>query len=141
MASRLICGVAQGTDHMRQLLVISFAIFTCTQIGSSAGAQRCPVSNGNEKVALVARATSCQDAVRLFKRCAIGATLDGRLALSVTRVCEKTSLARMPAKERAAYEAAIDGCNAPYALKRGTIYRSVAAHCRVDVMAQYAGRN
>jgi hypothetical protein len=71
----------------------------------------------------------------------MGASIDGRLALSVMKVCDKSSLARMPAKERAAYEAAIEGCNRPYALKPGTIYRSVAARCRVDVMAQYAGRN
>jgi hypothetical protein len=88
-------------------------------------------------VAVIASAQTCQKTVRLFKRCAIGASLDGRLALSVMKVCERSSLARMPAKERAAYEAEIDGCNRPYVLKRGTIYRSVAAHCRVDVMAQY----
>jgi hypothetical protein len=76
--------------------------------------------------------------VRLFNRCTIGATLDARLALSVTAVCEKTSLSRMSAKERKAYNAAIDACNAPYVMKRGTMYRSVAAHCRVDVMAKYA---
>jgi len=79
--------------------------------------------------------------VRLFNRCAIGASLDGRLALSVMKVCEKTSLYRMSAKEREAYNAAIDACNAPYVMKRGTIYRSVAAHCRVDVMAEYAKRH
>jgi hypothetical protein len=130
-----------GTNLMRQLLAISLAIFSCIQIESSAGAERCPVSDGNKRVALVARATTCRDAVRLFKRCAIGASLDGRLALSVMKVCEKSSLARMPAKERAAYETAIDGCNRPYVLKPGTIYRSVAAHCRVDVMAQYDRRH
>src|SRR5215469_6133894 len=114
---------------MKQLLVISIAIFSCAQFESSAAAERCPVTGGDARRAIIARAPSCQDAVRLFKRCAIGANLDGWLALSVMKVCEKSSLARMPAKERAAYEAAIDGCNRPYALKRGTIYRSVAAHC------------
>jgi hypothetical protein len=126
---------------MRQIYVIAFAICSYAQIEPSAGAEGCPVTDGNARVAAIARATSCQNAVRLFKRCAIGASLDGRLALSVMKVCEKSSLSRLPAKERAAYEAAIDGCNAPYALKRGTIYRSVAAHCRVDVMAQYDRRH
>jgi hypothetical protein len=126
---------------MRQLLVIAFAIFSCSQIESSAGAERCPVTGGDARRAIIARAPSCQNAVRLFKRCATGASLDGLLALSVMKVCERSSLARMPAKERAAYEAAIDGCNRPYVLKPGTRYRSVAAHCRVDVMAQYDRRH
>jgi hypothetical protein len=138
MPLRLIYGGEQGTDHMRQLFLIAIAICSCAQIESSAGARRCPVADGNERVALVARARSCQKAVWLFNRCTIGATLDGRLALSVMTVCEKTSLHQMSAKEREAYDAAIYACNAPYVMKRGTIYRSVAAHCRVDVIAEYA---
>jgi hypothetical protein len=126
---------------MRQLLVIAFAICSCAQIESSAGARRCPLSDGNERVLLVARAPACKKPVGLFNRCTIGASLDGRLALSVMKVCEKTSLYRMSAKEREAYNAAIDACNRPYVLKRGTIYRSVAAHCRVDVIAEYARRH
>jgi hypothetical protein len=126
---------------MRQLFVIAFAICSCAQIESSAGAEGCPVTGGDPRRAIIARASSCQKAVRLFKRCTIGGILDGGLALSVMKVCEKTSLYRMSAKEREAYNAAIDACNAPYVMKHGTMYRSVSAHCRVDVMAEYARRH
>jgi hypothetical protein len=120
---------------------ISISLAICCFSAAPALAGDCPAGEGDGKVALVAKASSCQEAVRLFKLCAIGASLDGRLAASVHEVCERTVIAKLPEKEREAYEAAIAACNAPYVRKRGTIYRSVAAHCRVDVMADFAKRH
>jgi hypothetical protein len=122
----------------RSLFLIPFGIYALAQMTSFAEANGCPVVGGETKLSLIESAPTCQEAARLFRLCAVGASLDGRLALLVEKVCERSSLAQLPGKEREAYQAAIDACNAPYARKRGTIYRSVAAHCRVDAMASFA---
>ena len=123
---------------MRYLLGMLLAI--CSLAAMPALAGDCPAGGRQEKLALIAKAPSCQEAARLFKLCAIGARLDGELAASANEVCEKTSFAKMTKKKREAYEAAISACNAPYAKKRGSINRSAAARCRVDVMEDYSKR-
>jgi hypothetical protein len=122
----------------RYLFLNFFAIFAFIQVTSVAEAKDCPVAGPEAKLSLIENARTCKEAARRFRLCAIGASLDGRLALSVNKVCERRSLARLPDKERDAYRAAIDACNAANAHKRGTIYRSVAAHCRVDAMEAFA---
>jgi len=120
---------------MRRSLGILSVI--CALAATPAFARDCPAAGGDERRAVIAKAPSCQEAARLFKLCAIGATLDGELAAAVEEVCEKP-LATLPEEKREAYEAAIEACNAPYARKRGSLYRSLAAWCRVDAMASYA---
>jgi hypothetical protein len=122
----------------RYLFLVTSTIYALIQMTSVAAAKDCPVAGGETKRSLIASAQTCQEAARVFKLCAVGASLDGRLALSVEKVCERSFLAQLPDKEREAYRAAIDACNAANAQKRGTIYRSVAAHCRVDAMAAFA---
>ena len=124
---------------MFRSFVIGFALCCLSAVAALAG--DCPVTGREEKLGLVANAPTCQEAARLFNLCTIGASFDAELALQVHDVCEKTSLAKLPEKERQAYKAAIRACNAPYVKKRGTIYRSVAAHCRVDAMADFAKRH
>jgi hypothetical protein len=87
----------------------------------------CPAAGREERLGLIEKASSCLEAARLFEHCGIGASLDGELALRVSQVCEKTSLAKMPEQELEAYGAAIDACNARYARKRGSMYRSASA--------------
>ncbi len=123
---------------MRPLDALVFLLCGFLVLTGAAHAGDCPAAGRETKFELIANAPSCQEAARLFKLCAVGASLDGELALRVSEVCEKSFLTGLPGKEREAYEAAIDACNAPYAGKRGTMYRSVAAHCRVDVMARFA---
>jgi hypothetical protein len=115
-----------------------FAICYFIQIIAAADAMDCPIAGRQTRRSLIASAQTCEEAARLFRLCATGASLDGKLALSVGKVCEKSFLAKLPPKERDAYQAAIDACNAPYIHKRGTLYRSAAAHCRVGVMADFA---
>jgi len=123
---------------MRYLLGILLAVYASAAMPALAG--DCPAGGREEKLALIAKAPYCEEAARLFKLCAIGARLDGELAASANEVCEKTSFAKMTKKKREAYEAAISACNAPYAKKRGSINRSAAARCRVDVMEDYSKR-
>ena len=119
---------------MRLLIIL----FVAAGLAGRAFAGDCPAAGGDGRRAFVARAPSCEKAARRFKGCAIGARLDGVLALGVEGVCDKAYLSRLRGRERAAYRAAIEACNAPYAKKQGSIYRSSAAHCRVDIMAKYA---
>ncbi|MFZ1109819.1 MAG: hypothetical protein WAN43_15910 [Rhodomicrobium sp.] len=121
-----------------RLPAILFFIASSLAIALPAAARDCPAAGREEKLAFVAAAPSCQEAARRFRRCAIGARLDGDLALRVNDVCEKAWLSHLRGPKRAAYEAAIGACNAPYAARQGSMSRSAAAHCRVDVMAEYA---
>ncbi len=123
---------------MRPPLALVFALCGLAMAATPSPAGNCPVSGGGERQNFVREAPSCEEAVRRFKLCSIGASLDGPLALRVSEVCEKAYLSKLPEKEREAYRAAIDACNAPYAARQGTMYRSIAAFCRVDMMAQYA---
>jgi hypothetical protein len=125
-------------NFMRPPLALVFALCGLAMAATPAPARNCPVSGGNERQKFISEAPSCEEAVRRFKLCAIGATLDGPLSARVGEVCEKAYLSKLPENERKAYAAAIYACNAPYVAKRATIYRSVSAHCRVDAMAQYA---
>jgi hypothetical protein len=127
-----------GEIYMTRWFLVSLALCGFAAISAPAFAGPCPTAGREEKLKLLEQASSCQDAARLFKLCAIGAAFDGELALSVNGVCEKRSLAKLPGKERHDYEAAIDACNERYVAKRGSIYRSAAAHCRVEVMARVA---
>lgn len=123
---------------MRSLLGLAVAVWCFTALTVPASAGGCPVAGRDEKLALLAKVRSCNEAAALFKRCAIGASLDAMLTVPVEEVCERSRLVNLSPEERKAYEAAIHDCNAPYVRKRGTIYRSIAAHCRVEVMAKYA---
>ncbi|MGO9543808.1 MAG: hypothetical protein ACLPPF_03325 [Rhodomicrobium sp.] len=137
-ASHAMTATISIGDFMRLLHIVSFVQCGFAGMTVLAQAGECPAAGREAKFELIASAPSCQEAARLFKLCAVGASFDGELALRVDRVCEKSFLSGLPGKEREAYEAAIDSCNAPYAKKRGSIYRSVAARCRVDVMLQFA---
>jgi hypothetical protein len=92
----------------------------------------------DQKLGVIAKAASCDEAVRLFKKCAVGASLDGRLALRAVENCEKRFLAGLPDPREREYRKDMEACNAPYASKQGTIYRAKSAHCRVGVALKYS---
>ncbi len=122
---------------MRSPTILFPVAISIVMAGPAAGGD-CPAAGRDGRLAYLAAAPSCQQAALRFKRCAIGARLDGELALRVEEVCGKAFLSRLRGEDRAGDEAAIDACNAPNAKKLGGIYRSIAAHCRVGVMAKYA---
>ncbi len=114
---------------------------TCCLAAAPAMGGDCPASGPEERIAAVAKAGTCQEAVDLCRRCSIGGMLDVSLASSVNDVCEKTALSKLTKEEREAYKAATDACYASHSKKRGTLHRSAPAHCWVDVMADYASHH
>jgi hypothetical protein len=121
---------------MRYLLAVLSV--TCCFSARPVSAGDCPVTGPEERVAIIAKARTCQKAAELCRRCAIGGMLDVRLANSVYEVCDKTVLSKLTEQEHQAYKAATDACYAPHEGKRGTIHQSAPAHCWVDVMAGFA---
>jgi hypothetical protein len=124
---------------MRQSLAYLLAFLVLAAVPASAG--DCPEQGPEGRQNAIAQAPSCMEAVRIFKLCAIGATLDGVLALRVQEKCEKRVLSTLPATRRKDYEAGIQACNAQYFRKKGSIYRSRTVFCHVDVIEKYAGRH
>ncbi len=121
---------------LRAALCTGFSIFC-----SLAGAQAGPCAGGGDaRVSAIAAAPSCGDAIRLYKSCAIGASLDGRLAAAVQEKCAARLLEKLTARQREAFERALSACNAKYAQRRGTLYRASSAACRVNVIAEFAGQ-
>jgi hypothetical protein len=93
---------------LSRLLMIVFAICVFTQVTSITDAKEGPAAGREPRLLLIDTAPTCQEAARLFRLCAIGATLDGELALSVEKVCKRSFLAQLLGKVREAYQAAID---------------------------------
>jgi hypothetical protein len=126
-------------ERLAAMHLIAMASFFATV--PALGAEVCPVHGPEEKLQILAAAPSCQESVRLFTLCAMGASLDGRLAVPVKENCEKRFISRLTAERRKTYEAELEACNAKYAQRQGTINRSANAFCRVDVISKYAGRD
>jgi hypothetical protein len=108
-------------------------------LGAPARAGDCPEHGPEGRRRAIASAPSCQEAIRVFKLCAIGGALDGELAASVAENCEGNALASLPASLRANYDADIQTCNAQYPRMKGSIHRSHTAYCHVDAIERYAG--
>ena len=52
--------------------------------------------------------------------------------------CESGFVARLTPKQRASYQRQIRQCERKYARETGTMYRSFAASCRVNVALRFA---
>jgi hypothetical protein len=127
------------TQRQRSFLPMRISLACLLSIGLSAEAlAECPATNVDHRLGVISSAASCDEAVRLFKKCAIGASLDGRLALRAVENCEKRFLPNLPEVRQREYRKEIEVCNAPYVSKQGTIYRSKSAHCRVSVALKYS---
>lgn len=118
----------------------SFAVAICllALVPFRASGADCPVQGTEQKLKTIASAAGCKEAVDLFKLCAIGSSSDARLAVPVLAICEKHFLSKLTAERRKAYAAAIEKCNAQYAKRQGTMYRSMAASCRVNMTYKYS---
>lgn len=107
-------------------------------LATTASVAGCPVRSAKATLQIVEQAPRCEDAARLFRRCAIGTIFDGRLEALVKMNCEGRFLHRLKPWRRKAYETELDACDAYSAAGRGAPLLSRTAFCRVSVMEKYA---
>jgi hypothetical protein len=75
-----------------------------------------------------------------FGICSYGASGDVPLGQIVTEKCEGDFLAKLTKAQRRTYEQKIKTCDDEYKNEDGSMYRAMAAGCRVDVAQSYARR-
>ncbi|HXW15375.1 MAG TPA: lysozyme inhibitor LprI family protein [Terriglobia bacterium] len=124
---------------MRRLGCIAF-ILMCANI--LACAQDACQFGGDEAADASAKALeqakTCNAAATKMHNCAWGSSLDGYLATIVVSKCEKTFLEKLSPAGKKRYHDEMQLCGYEYARQEGTMYRSAAALCAVDVAARFA---
>jgi uncharacterized protein YecT (DUF1311 family) len=103
----------------------------------------CKFEAGGEKAAAclenaLKRAPTCGKAAELLRKWMWGSSADVGFASIVIQKCEKTLLPRLAATGKARYKWELEMCAYEYAGQDGTLYRSEAAMCAVDVVTRFA---
>lgn len=121
---------------MNWRLVAIFLVFAAT--GSAA--EQCPTRAGDEILALLDQAPTCETSLALFQVCAYGASGDVGLSEVVIDKCESVFRARLSRSQRRAYQAGQARCARKYRNESGSLYRSAEAFCRADLAKSFADR-
>jgi uncharacterized protein len=86
----------------------------------------------------LSQAKSCSVAAAKMRECAWGSSADTQLAPIVIKKCESTFFSRLSRAAQKRYADEMQLCAYEYAGQEGTMYRSAAALCQVDVAARFA---
>ena len=100
-------------------------------------AAECPPA---EAEAVIRRAASCAAAVSAYESCIVGSSFDVPLAAIAIDICESAFKSKLAAPQRKSYERRMDQCERKYERQSGSMYRSYAATCRVEVAKAEAAR-
>jgi len=101
--------------------------------GKVDGDTSCPVDLDADKIsAAIEGAGSCYTAAGIAESCAFGSSLDVQFVSSASTICER-GFGSMTAADKRAYETLLGECSAKYENESGTLYRSMAAFCTLEV--------
>jgi hypothetical protein len=131
---------------MRALRLVSLLAFTgclgntgrpadSASKGKVDGSFTCPLADGDaESISgAIEGAGSCYTATGIAEACAYGSSLDVQFVASATAICDR-GFGAMTAAHKAAYESLLGQCGAKYENESGTLYRSMAAFCTLEVV-------
>lgn len=123
---------------MRRPTVVASLI---AMLATPAIATECPVASlaPSEVEKLILAAPGCDDALKIFESCGMGATSDVVLGELVVEKCEATFGGKLSAAQRRTYEEAQGACDRKYASEPGSEYRSRTAFCRAATAGRTAG--
>ena len=100
----------------------------------------CPVESmaPSEVEKLIVAAPGCEQSLKIFQSCGMGASSDVRLGGVVTEKCEAAFEGRLSGAERRAYSRAQAICEKKYQRETGSMYRSFEAFCFAEAAARMA---
>lgn len=100
----------------------------------------CPVSLGElDAIVAAMQGKTCLEAKDLAERCALGASGDVVTAGAASTICQK-DFAKKPADQKL-FTTLAKRCSAKFAHEDGTMYRSAAAFCVLEVASFLSGLN
>jgi hypothetical protein len=108
-----------------------------------ASADDCPVKpfDLDSITAALNGASGCDASMKVFEACQMGSTGDVQLGDIVEKKCEAVFLSGLKPSQKRIYEDQLGRCDAKFADKEGTMWRSATATCRAGVSQRYARRN
>ncbi len=109
-------------------------------LATPAIATGCPVASmaPSEVERLILAAPDCDEALKIFESCGMGATSDVMLGRFVVEKCEAIFEGKLSAAQRRNYEGAQGACDGKYAGETGSEYRSLTAFCRAAAARRMA---
>ncbi len=109
-------------------------------LATPAIATECPVASmaPSEVEKLILAAPGCDEALKIFESCGMGATSDLILGKFVVEKCEAIFEGKLSAAQRRNYERAQGACDGKYAGETGSEYRSLTAFCRAAAARRMA---
>jgi hypothetical protein len=119
-------------DRMRGLPIVLVLIYARPAL-----AAECPAASSEAVLSALRTARSCRGAAQTYRACTRATTQDVQFAEAVVGKCESGFVARLTPKQRASYQRQIRS-ERKYARETGTMYRSFAASCRVNVALRFA---
>ncbi len=123
---------------------ICFVALVALLLGAGANAvlaaEKCPSHQPEARLAAIAAAGSCAQAIALNNLCSIGARGDLEPTSAVMQRCEKDFLPKLTKRQRAQYENDRQVCIAKYRKRRGSLAASLNLHCLADVAQTYSKR-
>jgi len=123
---------------MIRAIVCAASIFLAA--GTSATAAECPVEGVEAIENALKSADTCAAAVKVFKACGYGSTVDVQFGGIVIEKCEAAFLPGLRGSQRASYARGQKACGRKYAGRSGTMYRSATAFCFAELAGNYARR-
>jgi hypothetical protein len=104
----------------------------------SALAAECPAASAEDVLSALRNARSCRGAAQTYRACTRTTTQDVEFAEIAVSKCESGFLGRLKPKQRTSYRRQMSQCERKYARETGTMCRSFAASCRVNVALRFA---
>jgi hypothetical protein len=126
----------------RHVTVTSITILGLLAINvtQAAMATECPVTSmaPSEVEELILAAPGCDEGLKIFESCGMGATSDVFLGKLVVEKCEAVFEGKLSASRRRNYEGAQGACDSTYASETGSVHRSLTAFCRAAAAGHVA---
>jgi len=116
------------------------ALALVMSLAAPARAEDCPAKSTqmDDIIAALNAAGSCDAAMKVFQACEYGASGDVQFGEAVEKKCESDFLAKLQAKQKAAYQREMGVCDRKYRNQSGTMYISFTAFCRAEVAQRYS---
>ncbi len=118
----------------KSLVFLMVVVSTC-----SAFASECPVQgfDADKIQTAIESANSCYSASDIAQSCAFGSAIDVQFAGAAVTICEK-EIKSITSAEKAVLDGLKSKCESKYENESGTMYRSAAAYCILNVSEGFA---